>query len=211
MEGNMKKLTLLIALALAFLPALNSQTTPTTPTPGTTILRALLSPSTEVPPINSQHSGNATIQVHPTWDATGNLTQAIVDFRIDYNFAGAETINAFHIHKAPAGVSGPVVIDPRFSPPMPVTGAGSVFRQVTLTAPADLTTVKDLLANPAGFYANVHTPTSPAGAIRGQLTPDVAGTVAADSAKLDAMKMQLDQVQQMLRDMARVLGLNFPL
>jgi hypothetical protein len=35
----------------------------------------------------------------------------------------------------------------------------------------DAGVISDILANPAGFYVNVHNPDFPGGAIRGQLTP----------------------------------------
>jgi hypothetical protein len=67
---------------------------------------------------------------------------------------------AAHIHQAPAGVAGPVVV-PLPTPDAAGMSAGCVTVQRSL--------VEAILANPAGFYANVHTTDFPAGAIRGQL------------------------------------------
>ena len=59
-----------------------------------------------------------------------------------------------HIHAGAAGVNGPVVID--FSGQL--VGAGLVDPDVL-----------NVIANPAGFYVNVHTTVHTGGAIRGQV------------------------------------------
>jgi CHRD domain len=68
---------------------------------------------------------------------------------------------AAHIHKGAAGVNGPVVV------PFTAPGAnGDSSGCVSSTAAI----VDDILANPPGFYVNVHTVEHPAGAIRAQLS-----------------------------------------
>jgi len=68
---------------------------------------------------------------------------------------------AAHIHKGAAGVSGPVVV------PFTAPGAdGNSSGCVSSTAAI----IDDILANPSGFYVNVHTVEHPAGAIRAQLS-----------------------------------------
>src|SRR5262245_20886123 len=59
-----------------------------------------------------------------------------------------------HIHQGAAGVNGPVVID---------------FSAQLVGGPIVDPDVANVLANPAGFYVNVHTNQFSAGAIRGQL------------------------------------------
>ncbi|WP_119460506.1 CHRD domain-containing protein [Rhodospirillaceae bacterium SYSU D60014] len=59
-----------------------------------------------------------------------------------------------HIHQAPAGVVGPIVVDFMAQP------SGSNLSDPDLA---------NVLANPTGFYVNLHNDPFPAGAIRGQL------------------------------------------
>lgn len=69
-----------------------------------------------------------------------------------------------HIHKAPAGVNGPVVV-PLFGSEVPSTII-AVSGVVTGLNPA---LVKDIAQHPSDFYANLHTKEFPGGAVRGQL------------------------------------------
>ena len=67
-----------------------------------------------------------------------------------------------HIHVAPAGDSGPVVVG-LVPPGADGTSSGCV------TADRDL--IMQILINPTGYYVNVHTlPLYAAGAVRGQLS-----------------------------------------
>jgi CHRD domain len=67
---------------------------------------------------------------------------------------------AAHIHEAPVGEPGPVVVP--LSPPDAngvSSGCATVGRELA----------KDILKNPQNYYVNVHTTDFPEGAIRGQL------------------------------------------
>jgi len=66
-----------------------------------------------------------------------------------------------HIHKGAAGASGPVAV-PLTKPDANGKSSGCA------TVGADV--VKDILANPGGYYVNVHNAEFPGGAIRGQLS-----------------------------------------
>ncbi len=76
---------------------------------------------------------------------------------------GINTVAASHIHKGASGVTGPVIIP--FNLPF-VSGVSSG----TLTG-LDDSVLADIIANPAGWYFNVHTGDFPGGALRGQLHP----------------------------------------
>ena len=65
-----------------------------------------------------------------------------------------------HIHKAPAGANGPVAVP--FSSPASGSSEGCA------TVAADVAAA--IVADPAGYYVNVHSAAFPAGAVRGQLS-----------------------------------------
>lgn len=78
-----------------------------------------------------------------------------------------ETFVAGHIHQAPVGVAGSIVV-PLFVSPTPSTTAGHIKQSGTAT-PNPGTTGAGLCANPGAFYVNYHTTAFLGGAIRGQL------------------------------------------
>jgi hypothetical protein len=78
---------------------------------------------------------------------------------------GAKPVAA-HIHKGAAGTNGGIVIDlkPSFK------GTSPRISKKCVAAKASV--VSAIRRNPAGYYANVHTPKNPGGAARGQLRGD---------------------------------------
>lgn len=74
-----------------------------------------------------------------------------------------ETPTAAHIHEAPAGSAGGVVVDLR------IDLAERQGNRLTYCANADETVAADIRANPADYYVNVHNDAFPGGAVRGQL------------------------------------------
>jgi hypothetical protein len=66
-----------------------------------------------------------------------------------------------HIHKGAAGASGPPVV------PLDKPGADGKVSGCATAAPD---VVKDIVANPANYYVNVHNAEFGGGAIRGQLS-----------------------------------------
>lgn len=74
--------------------------------------------------------------------------------------SGIEPARAAHIHEAPAGKAGPVVIGLA----APTNGSSSE------TKPVSRELIKDIIQNPSNYYVNVHNAPFPAGALRGQLS-----------------------------------------
>lgn len=86
-----------------------------------------------------------------------------------------EQPTAAHIHTGAAGANGGVAIDLEASFSEVASGVFVAHGEVTNGVPADV------LADPAGFYVNVHNADYPAGAVRGQVLGDgpSAGSLAA--------------------------------
>ena len=102
----------------------------------------------EVPKGSPTASGTATI----TLDAkTGKVCWT-------FKVKGLDTVNAAHIHKAPKGKSGNVVV---------AFFAGKLKAKGCVTAPKAVVAAID--KHPTAYYVNIHTNKYPAGAIRGQL------------------------------------------
>jgi hypothetical protein len=77
-----------------------------------------------------------------------------------FEVTGVEPLAAAHIHRAPAGSPGPVVIP---TPPTSATGGSGCVT-------ADRALILEIIRDPGAFYFNVHNAPFPGGALRGQLT-----------------------------------------
>lgn len=142
---------LLVVLALVFVPCAYGQT-----------LGAVLTGASEVPPNANPGFGNATV----TFDTTHNNIHVTITVT---NLASP--INNFHIHEAPPGSNGPVVVD--------LIGLGGTFVNGTMTGtfPVSAAVAQRMLQNPANFYVNVHTEALPGGAVRGSLAYANGGAI----------------------------------
>src|SRR6266852_7561291 len=93
------------ALLLLCASGLMADTAETTP-----FLTQLL-PANETPPITDNTStANIIVFVHVIRDSNGNITSGSVDFNVATKLSIAATVTGLHIHKAAAGVAGPIVI-----------------------------------------------------------------------------------------------------
>jgi hypothetical protein len=122
------------------------------------VLHAKLAAKNETTGSTSTAKGHTLIKVRQ--DGT-------IEFKTQINNKNRETFVAGHVHQAPAGVAGPVVV-PLFVPPAPPTSARHI-KQRGVATPNAGTTGADLCANPNAYYVNYHTTAFPGGAIRGQL------------------------------------------
>jgi hypothetical protein len=109
-----------------------------------------LSGAEEVPgPGDPDGAGWASITVNP------GLGQVCYSLEV----SGIAPAAAAHIHSAPAGVAGPIVV--HFAAPS--TGSSSGCADVTREL------AMSIIRNPTAYYVNVHNSEHPAGAVRGQL------------------------------------------
>lgn len=131
----------------------------------------------EVPPITNAEAtatGTGTLTFNPTRNAQGVINGGNVTFTVDYNFPAAVTFTGLHIHEGAAGALGGVVINTAVGGAantiVSPTGKGLVSITVPITTAAQIGALTRLIANPTGFYVNMHTTLNGGGAIRGQLT-----------------------------------------
>jgi hypothetical protein len=168
----------ILAVAMSLLVA-GCSDDPATPAPTATppqnrfVFTAALAASNEVPPIanaESSASGSATLTMNTTRDAAGQITAATFDVSVTFaGFPPGNSATLAHIHTGAAGVAGGVLVAmvPAAGEVTFPNGTGSYVRSGFPVSPVDI--ANQILANPAGFYFNVHTALNPGGAVRGQL------------------------------------------
>jgi hypothetical protein len=111
-------------------------------------IKVTLAGDQEVPPVKSAATGTGTITVGADKSVQGSVTTK--------GIAGI----AAHVHEAPAGKNGPVVI--------PLEKDGDTY---TVPANAKLTDAQFASFKAGNLYVNVHSAAHPDGEIRGQLKP----------------------------------------
>jgi hypothetical protein len=122
------------------------------PTAGGVFLAADLVGANEVPgPGDPDGTGRATVRIQ------GN----VVCFTLEWSKLA--TVSNAHIHVGAAGVGGGVVVG-FFN-----GNLADSFTAVNGCVIGDQAVIDAIVANPAGYYANIHSTEFPAGAIRGQL------------------------------------------
>jgi hypothetical protein len=133
---------------------------------------AALSPASEVPAITnaeSKGSGEVTIVLHVTRDASKAITAATADFKGSLKGFTPETaITAAHIHRGAAGANGPPVVNPMFKDgEIALSGGAGSFSKMGVTVTPEV--AKEIVSGPAAFYFNVHSKMNGGGVARGQL------------------------------------------
>jgi CHRD domain len=113
-----------------------------------------MSGAEEVPPADPDGSG------------TGSITVNVGQNRVcwDFTISNIAPPHRGHIHKAPAGSNGPIVVD-FFNMPVGTPGPLSGCTTVTL----DRALLIDIIEHPSSYYLNLHNADFLGGAIRGQL------------------------------------------
>jgi len=108
--------------------------------------------------VESGAVGTAVIQIDAD---TGEITYRVVASNLPGSVTPSPPNPGAHIHAGVAGEAGPVVA------PLELTGRDTGLVATGTTTDTELAAA--ILANPAGYYVNVHTDVCPAGAVRGQL------------------------------------------
>lgn len=120
-----------------------------------------LSGANEVPSNASAGSGSGTLTLNTATNAytiTGNVS----------GLMGNTT--AAHIHAAPAGSNGGVVV------PLTLTPLGTTTSAIS--GSGILTSAQVLTLNTSELYVNIHTTAVPSGEVRGQITPSLVMATA---------------------------------
>ncbi len=102
-----------------------------------------------MPPGPAAGTGTATVVLEP------EMSRVCFDLTVK----GVAAPNAAHIHEGTAGVAGPIVV------PLAAPAGGAAKG----CSPADRALIARIVANPGGYYVNVHNAQYPKGAVRGQL------------------------------------------
>lgn len=131
---------------------------------------AHLTGDAEVPAVATNATGQAKVQISPDGSE--------LSYRV--NVANIHDVLMAHLHVAPAGVNGPVVVwlYPEDGPPPQLiegrtqgTLATGTVTADDLVGPLEGATIADLAAliEAGEVYVNVHTVANPGGEVRGQL------------------------------------------
>ncbi len=122
--------------------------------PGREVLFVALSGAEEVPPVAGNARATAAITVDPAF-AMGDIT-------VHVNTLGLDDAVAAHVHQAPVGANGPVLIGLN-------QDANDTSHWQSDGAVLDSAGVQAF--NAGELYVNVHTPAHPDGEVRGQIVP----------------------------------------
>lgn len=145
---------------------------------GPIVFTVQMSAANEVPAVTNAEStgrGTATITLNVGRDpSTGAVNGGgTVDWTFQLNsFPNGSTATQAHIHPGAAGASGGVFLGVQgFSGPgtTPIQIPNGTASGTFTATPISQDQATQVVANPSGFYFNVHTSLNPGGAVRGQL------------------------------------------
>lgn len=189
--------------------------------------RASLTGDAEVPPVTTMATGTLLLAMHPTsTPVVGTTTPPSATttatttgaFRLDV-FDGTG-ITAAHLHCAPQGENGPIVVTlfsagaPTMSPTTTmatstdVNGAlstGSFIQRdiepTGATCDTPITTMAQLITaiEDGDIYVNVHSTSSPAGLIRGQVESDSQTPDGSDGDNGNGRDDDVDEIVERIR------------
>lgn len=171
----MKRLVVL-AIALALAACDQESSSPAGPsTTGPLIFAAQLLASNENPPISGAESsgrGTVTITITVPRDTAGTPAgQGTVTFSMQAgSLAAGSPIILGHIHVGAASVNGPIVVNTDLTPTAPMVLADGTANLVVTNRAISRELATDIMANPSGYYFNLHSPLNQGGVMRGQLT-----------------------------------------
>ncbi len=111
-------------------------------------IKVELSGAHEVPAVTTSASGSGTVTIGSDDSVSGSVTTTGIDGTMA------------HIHEAPAGKNGPIII--------PLTKDGNKW---VVPAGAKLTSAQEKAFKAGDLYVNVHSAAHPGGEIRAQLKP----------------------------------------
>jgi hypothetical protein len=143
------------------------------------VLASLVVPAAAIGGRHGSGTGTAcvfTTQLSAANETTGSTSTATghtqikirndgtLEFKTHILNPEAGTFVAGHVHNAPAGIAGPIVV-PLFTGP--ATSDRHIVQTGTIVIVASLAAA--ICAHPENYYVNYHTTAFPGGAIRGQL------------------------------------------
>jgi len=148
---HVRRLALSVVVVLALLLPVIALAQGPTPPGNLYSLFATLRGDNDIPPGDPDGFGYARVTI--------DLDENTVCYQL--SVARTDPPVAAHIHVGAAGENGPVVVP--FEAPATGMSKGCVDVDPSLAAA--------IVANPSGYYVNVHTAAYPPGAVRGQLAP----------------------------------------
>lgn len=170
----MKRFSVLAMAMVCAMGVAACEDSPTEPDDNTVVFTANLAGSSEVPPVTGAEAGGtgtATMTFNVTRDSAGAITAATANITANVANLPANTpLILAHIHTGAAGSTGGVLVNTGLSAATAINVGGNGTATLTFSnLTVNVTDLNNMIANPAGFYFNVHSTLNPGGVVRGQL------------------------------------------